>query len=114
MTAPPRLPISVCLIAGNEAQRIRRALESIAAWTSEIVVVLNDDVNDGTDKIAGSFGAKVFREPWAGFIAQKNSVAAKAGQPWILDSMRTKRFPRNCAMKFYAVLLPGTPVPAPR
>jgi len=85
MTAPRRLPISVCLIAGNEAQRIRRALESIAAWTSEIVVVLNDDVNDGTDKIAGSFGAKTFREPWAGFIAQKNSVAAKAGQPWILN-----------------------------
>ena len=85
MTAQPRLPISVSLIAGNEAQRIRRSLESVASWTSEIVVVLNDDVNDGTDKIAGSFGAKVFREPWGGFIAQKNSAAAKTSQPWILN-----------------------------
>ena len=79
-----RLPISVCLIASNEAHRIRAALESVAGWTSEIVVVLNHDVNDGTDKIAESFGAKVFREQWKGFLAQKNSASAKATQPWIL------------------------------
>ncbi|HEY1663616.1 MAG TPA: glycosyltransferase family 2 protein [Verrucomicrobiae bacterium] len=85
MTVEPRLPISVCIIAGNEAARIARALESIASWTTEIIVVLNDEVNDGTDKIAESFGAKVFREPWKGYIGQKNSVADKAGQPWILN-----------------------------
>ena len=78
------LPVSVCLIAGNEARRIRRALESVAGWTAEIILVLNDDVNDGTDKIAESFGAKVFRESWKGHIAQKNSAAAKACQPWLL------------------------------
>ncbi len=79
-----RLPISVCLIAANEAHRIRGALESVAPWTSEIIVVLNDDVNDGTDKIAESFGAKVFREPWKGHVAQKNSAAEKASGDWIL------------------------------
>jgi len=84
MTTAQRLPISVCLIACNEAPRIRRALDSVAGWASEIVVVLNDDVNDGTDKIAESFGAKVFREPWKGHVAQKNSAASKATEPWIL------------------------------
>ncbi len=83
--AETRLPISVCIIAGNEAHRIRRALESVANWTSEIIVVLNKDVNDGTDKIAESFGARVFREPWKGFIGQKNSAAEKCGQPWVLN-----------------------------
>jgi len=81
----PRLPISVCMIAGNEAPRIRRSLESVAGWISEIIVVLNEDVADGTDKIAGEFGAKVFREPWKGFIGQKNSAAEKCGQPWVLN-----------------------------
>ena len=84
MNPPSKLPISVCIIAGNEATRIRRTLESVAGWTAEIIVVLNDDGNDGTDKIAESFGAKVFREPWKGHIAQKNSAAAKAVQPWLL------------------------------
>lgn len=79
-----RLPISVCIIAGNEATRIRRALESVAGWTDEIIIVLNDDVHDGTDKIAEEFGANIFREPWKGHVAQKNSAAAKAGCDWIL------------------------------
>ena len=84
MTTEQRLPISVCIIAGNEARRIRRALESVAGWAGEIIVVLNDDVNDGTDKIAETFGAKIFREPWKGHVAQKNSADAKAAHPWIL------------------------------
>lgn len=79
------LPLSVCMISGAEASRIRRALESIAGWTGELVVVLNDQVNDGTQEIALQHGAKVFREPWRGFIAQKNSCAEKATLPWILN-----------------------------
>src|SRR5437762_730059 len=79
-----KLPISVCLISGAEAHRIGRALESVVAWTSEIIVVLNEEVRDGTEEIAGQFGAKVFREPWKGHIAQKQSAAKKASQPWIL------------------------------
>jgi glycosyltransferase involved in cell wall biosynthesis len=80
-----KLPISVCLVSGAEAHRIRGTLESVAGWTSEIVVVLNSEVTDGTDRIATDFGAKVFREDWKGFGRQKNSAAAKAGQPWILS-----------------------------
>jgi glycosyltransferase involved in cell wall biosynthesis len=76
MITQQRLPLSVCMIAGNEAHRIRRALTSVADWAGEIIVLLNDDVSDGTDRIAESFGAKVFREPWLGYVAQKNSVAA--------------------------------------
>ncbi len=79
-----KLPISVCMISGAEAHRIARALASVAEWTSEIVVVLNEEVTDGTDKAAAAFGARIFREPWRGYIAQKNSVADKASQPWLL------------------------------
>jgi glycosyltransferase involved in cell wall biosynthesis len=79
-----RLPVAVCMIAGAEANRIARALESVAGWAGEIIVVLNEDVADGTDKIAESFGAKIFREPWKGHIAQKNSATEKASSDWIL------------------------------
>ena len=85
MNATPTLPISVCLIAGNEAARIRRPLASVAGWAAEIVVLLNDDVADGTDRIAAEFGAKVFREPWKGFGPQKQSLAEKCTQPWLLN-----------------------------
>jgi glycosyltransferase involved in cell wall biosynthesis len=80
-----RLPISVCMISEAEASRIGRALESVAGFASEIIVVLNAEVTDDTERIAVEHGAKVFREPWKGFIAQKNSVAEKASQEWLLN-----------------------------
>ena len=79
-----RLPISVCTISGAESRRIGRALESVAEWAGEIIVVLNEDVRDGTEEIARQHGARVFREPWRGFGPQKNSAAAKATQEWLL------------------------------
>ena len=79
-----QLPISVSMISGAEAPRIGRALESVAGWTSEIIVVLNADVKDGTEAIARKFGARVFPEPWKGYVAQKASAAAKARQEWVL------------------------------
>ena len=82
MGTPKHLPISVCMIAGAEEHRIRRSLESVASWASEIIVVMNDDVRDRTQQIAEELGAKVFREPWKGHIAQKNSAAEKATQEW--------------------------------
>lgn len=79
-----RLPLSVCMIAGAEAARIGRALESVSSWTTDIHVVLNEDVSDGTDAIAQKFGAAVHREKWKGHVEQKNSALAKATQPWVL------------------------------
>lgn len=78
------LPISVCLISAAEAHRIRLALDSVAGWTSEIRVVLNEDVQDGTQELVERYGGTVYREPWRGFVAQKNSVSDKATQPWVL------------------------------
>jgi glycosyltransferase involved in cell wall biosynthesis len=80
-----RLPISVCMVSGAEADRIGRALESVAGWTSEIIVVLNAEVADRTEEVAGRYGAKVVREPWKGYLAQKNSAAEKCGQPWAFN-----------------------------
>jgi glycosyltransferase involved in cell wall biosynthesis len=79
-----KLPVSVCLVSGAEAQRIGRALKSVADWTSEIVVVLNQEVTDGTAEIAAQFGARVIRHPWQGFRDQKNLALTYAQQPWVL------------------------------
>lgn len=79
-----KLPISVCIISGAEVRRIGRALESVAGWTQETIVVLNEEVQDGTEELAARAGASVSREPWKGFVGQKNSAQTKASQPWIL------------------------------
>ncbi len=85
MIAMASLPISVCIISGAEVNRIGRALTSISGWASEVLVVLNEEVHDGTDILCESQGARVFREPWKGYGVQKNSAAAKASFPWIFS-----------------------------
>lgn len=79
-----KLPITVSMISGAEAGRIGRALESVAGWTSEIVIVLNEEVKDGTEEIAKRFGAKVVRERWQGFREQKNISLGLANEEWVL------------------------------
>jgi len=79
-----KLPISICLVAGNEAHRIGRTLDSVAGWTSEIILAIDDKVTDGTDKIAASRGAKVVSQPWRGHAAHRNFASSHATQPWLL------------------------------
>jgi len=79
-----KLPISVCVVAGNEAHRIRPALESVQEWTSEIILAIDEQVTDGTDKLAAACGAKVVSQPWRGHAAHRNFAAAHAAQPWLL------------------------------
>lgn len=76
-------PISVCIIARNEAENLKRCLGSVRGWVSEIIVVVND-CTDSTVEVARSFGARVFEEPWHGHRDQKNVALAKASAPWIL------------------------------
>lgn len=106
------LPLSVCMISGAEAPRIGRALESIAGWAAEIVVVLNEQVDDGTEQIALKYGAKVYREPWKGFIAQKNSCAEKAVQPWLLNLDADELVSPELAEEIARVVSSSEPSPA--
>ena len=79
-----KLPLAVCIISGAEAHQIGRTLASVAGWVSEINVVLNEEVQDGTEAVCLAHGANVFREPWRGYVAQVNSAADKATQEWVL------------------------------
>ena len=72
------------MISGAEAARIEKALASVADWTSEIVIVLNAEVRDATEEIAGKFGARILRQPWQGFREQKNISLEAATQSWVL------------------------------
>jgi glycosyltransferase involved in cell wall biosynthesis len=78
-----RLPISVSLIARNEARNLPRCLDAVKDWVSEIVVVINDCTDD-TRAVAERYGAKVSESPWAGFREQKNKALEPVTQPWVL------------------------------
>jgi glycosyltransferase involved in cell wall biosynthesis len=84
MNPSPPLPVSVCIVSGNEAARIRRTLESVAGWVGEMIVATDPGVTDGTEEIAVACGARIVRGPWKDHATHRNLAAANATQPWLL------------------------------
>lgn len=80
---PPPLPLSGVVIAKDEGDRIGRCVASLAAICSD-VLVLDSGSTDDTVAVATAAGARVERQPWLGFAAQKNAAIARARQPWVL------------------------------
>jgi len=93
MNAPPAqsaqtpsgvLPLSVVVVARNEAANLPRCLDSVRGWVSECIVALNN-TTDNSAEIARAHGATAVHElPWAGYRDTKNAALALAAQPWAL------------------------------
>jgi len=80
---PTRKPLSIAMVACNEAANIARTLESVK-WADEIVVV-DSGSTDQTVKIAEGYGARVIREPWKGYGGQMNSALDHCRSEWLFS-----------------------------
>lgn len=78
-----REPISVTIIAHNEAERIGACIDS-ASWADEIIVVDSGSTDD-TQEICRKRGALVIQHSWEGYAAQKNFALSEASHSWILS-----------------------------
>ncbi|MBD3236796.1 MAG: glycosyltransferase [Candidatus Eisenbacteria bacterium] len=78
-----RVPLSVIIIARNEADRLPRTLASLA-WAEQVVLV-DSGSEDGTVERAREAGAEVHTHPWRGYGAQKQIALARARHDWVLS-----------------------------
>jgi glycosyltransferase involved in cell wall biosynthesis len=81
---PTQLPLSVVIVAKNEAHNLPRCLASVQGWTAEIVVALND-TTDASESVARSAGARVHHLSWQGYRDTKNAALMLAANPWVLS-----------------------------
>lgn len=77
------LPISVAIIAKNEEKNLKRLLPDIQDFAEEIVLVYND-CEDETVKVAQEYGVCCYEEAWRGYKEQKNLALLKCSKEWIL------------------------------
>lgn len=75
--------ISVYIIAYNEAEKIRSAVQSVL-WADEIVVV-DSHSQDDTAAIAESLGARVVQIEFRGFGDLRNQAMAACTHEWIFS-----------------------------
>lgn len=78
------LPLSVVIVAKNEAGNLPRCLASVQGWVAESIVVLND-TTDTSEAVARAAGAVVHHRPWQGYRDTKNTALTLATQSWVLS-----------------------------
>lgn len=77
-----RPPLSVCVIAKDEAGNIADCLKS-ADFADEWIVV-DSHSTDRTREIAQECGARVVERDWPGHVEQKNFAVGQAAHDWVL------------------------------
>jgi glycosyltransferase involved in cell wall biosynthesis len=77
------MPISVAIIAKDEARHIGAAIASVHGRVAEIVVLVDQRSTDATAAIAVAAGARVMIEAWRGFPGQRNLALSVCTQPWV-------------------------------
>ncbi len=83
MRAALALKISATIVAYNEEKNLGQALDSLD-FCDETVVV-DSGSSDATVEVALARGARVIRNAWPGYAAQKNFAAGAAAHDWILS-----------------------------
>src|SRR6478672_2243002 len=73
--------ISAFILAYNEAEKIKAAVETVL-WADEIVVI-DSNSTDGTPEIAESLGARVVQVPFNGFGDLRNRAIEACRHEWI-------------------------------
>jgi glycosyltransferase involved in cell wall biosynthesis len=78
------LPVSVFIIAKNEADRIGETIRAVRELTDDLVVV-DSGSTDGTQAIAEELGARVIFNPWPGYGPQKRFAEDQCRHAWLLN-----------------------------
>ena len=79
-----RLPLSVFIIAQDEADRIGRAISSVIDWVDEVIVI-DSGSTDGTQELAARLGARVINNAWPGYGPQKRFGEDQCRNDWLLN-----------------------------
>jgi len=75
-------PLSVCVLACDEADDLERCLRSVD-WADEIVVVVDDKSRDATESVARRLASRVERLAYAGDVEQKRTCTGLAKHDWV-------------------------------
>ena len=77
------LPISVLLLARDEARRLEALLPTLD-FAAEVVVVVDTATRDDTEAVATRRGARVFRRALDGFGPQRQFALEQCREDWVL------------------------------
>jgi glycosyltransferase involved in cell wall biosynthesis len=107
-----KLPLSVFIIAKNEADRIHLPIASTRELVDEIIVI-DSGSTDGTMEIAKKLGAdKVVFNEWQGYGPQKVYGETLCRNDWLLNLDADEAISPELAQELRGLFANGKPAPA--
>lgn len=94
--------ISVYIIAYNEVEKVRSAIESVG-WADEIILA-DSHSTDGTAELATSLGATVVQVDFKGFGDLRNQALGACTQDWIFSLDADERCTPEAAREIQALV----------
>ncbi|MCC6203256.1 MAG: glycosyltransferase family 2 protein [Gammaproteobacteria bacterium] len=79
-----KVPVSVFIIARDEADRIGTTIRSVRDWADEVVVV-DSGSHDQTVTVSRDLGATTHYHAWAGYGPQKVYAESLCRNAWVLN-----------------------------
>jgi glycosyltransferase involved in cell wall biosynthesis len=102
------LPLSIFIIAQDEADRIGDAIRAVRDLTDDLVVV-DSGSTDGTQAVAEALGARVIDHPWPGYGPQKRFAEDQCRHDWLLNLDADEVVPPELAANIRALFATGEP-----
>ncbi len=101
-------PLSIFIIALNEADRIGHTITAARSLSDDIVVV-DSGSTDGTQAVAEALGARVIFNPWPGYGRQKRFAEDQCRHDWLLNLDADEVLPPDLAAEIGALFQTGMP-----
>jgi glycosyltransferase involved in cell wall biosynthesis len=102
------LPLSIFIIARDEADRIGATIVAVRSLTDDLVVV-DSASKDATRQVAASLGARVIVNEWPGYGPQKRFAEDQCRHNWVLNIDADEVVPPDLAAEIRALFAPGQP-----
>jgi glycosyltransferase involved in cell wall biosynthesis len=102
------LPVSVFIIAKNEADRIGRAIESVRPWVDEVIVI-DSGSDDDTVAVSERLGASVVYNAWPGYGPQKVYGEGLCRNDWVLNIDADEEVSEHLGAEIRALFKHGAP-----
>lgn len=103
-----RLPLSIFLIAKNEADRLPQTLRAVRDLSEDIVVV-DSGSTDATRALAEAAGARVIHHDWAGYGPQKRFAEEQCRERWLLNLDADEVVPADLSAEIRGLFAAGEP-----
>ncbi|MBL0318754.1 MAG: glycosyltransferase family 2 protein [Alphaproteobacteria bacterium] len=105
---PPKLPISVFIIAKNEADRISHTIKSVRDWVDEVIVI-DSGSSDETIVVSETLGARTVWNAWQGYGPQKVFGESLCKNDWLLNLDADEEVSSELAEEVQSLFKAGEP-----